>query len=102
MHFNIFLAQPTAYFIIFFSAKELSWYVDSSSLNVHVGKLNNDEIVTVDLFGNLRFWETGFMQLQRSLDDWKKLVGKGKYCRQLLKYYVILLLNYFFNFLHIT
>ena len=39
--------------------------------------MKDDKIVTVDYAGNLRLWETGFMQLQRSLDDWKKMLGKG-------------------------
>lgn len=55
-----------------------SAYVYSSSENpILVAERGNSGLVTVDVGGCLRLWETGIVQLSRSLDEWQKMVGTG-------------------------
>ena len=39
--------------------------------------LSDDGLVTVDAGGRLRMWETGVASLNRSLNDWRKLIGEN-------------------------
>ncbi|KAK6644124.1 hypothetical protein RUM43_000391 [Polyplax serrata] len=54
-----------------------TWYIDNSTLGIFLCDMSDERLVTVDLNGNIRIWETSYMQLQRSLDDWQKMVGKA-------------------------
>ena len=37
--------------------------------------MSNDGLVTVDNSGSVRLWETGVANLERSLAEWRKMVG---------------------------
>lgn len=41
---------------------------------VELSPTKNGNLYTLDFYGNLNEWETGTMNLKRSLDDWQKLV----------------------------
>ena len=51
----------------------------SSQQPLLVSERSNNGLVTVDIGGCIRLWETGLVQLERSLDEWHKMVGTGKY-----------------------
>lgn len=37
--------------------------------------LGSGAVVTVDMGGHVRLWETGHESLQKSLTEWKKMIG---------------------------
>lgn len=49
----------------------------SSQQPLLVAERSNSGLVTVDNGGCIRLWETGLAQLERSLDEWQKMVGTG-------------------------
>ncbi|XP_078484002.1 von Willebrand factor A domain-containing protein 8 isoform X2 [Ciona intestinalis] len=53
----------------------VSWQssISESGYNTAVGK--NDVLYTVDAGGCVREWETGLMNLKRSLDEWRAMIG---------------------------
>lgn len=53
-----------------------SYYLDNE-LGIHACQRSDEGLVVVDRLGSLRLFETGPMQLQRSLDDWMAMVGQG-------------------------
>lgn len=50
----------------------------SSQQPLFVAERSNSGLVTVDNGGCIRLWETGLAQLERSLDEWQKMVGTGR------------------------
>ncbi len=53
-----------------------SWYKQTYPDQVlSLSKMSNDGLVTVDNSGTVRLWETGLANLERSLAEWRKMVG---------------------------
>lgn len=46
-------------------------------LGILAAERSDESLVVVDRLGTLRIFETGPLQLQRSLDDWMTMVGQG-------------------------
>jgi len=58
------------------SSSYASWYKQTYPDKVlGISSMSNDGLVTVDNSGTVRLWETGVANLQRSLDDWRRMVG---------------------------
>uniref|UniRef100_T1INA4 von Willebrand factor A domain-containing protein 8 n=1 Tax=Strigamia maritima TaxID=126957 RepID=T1INA4_STRMM len=53
-----------------------SWINDISPVNTLSAKCSNDNIVTVDAGGTVRMWETGTENIERSIAQWKSLIGQ--------------------------
>lgn len=52
-----------------------SWLSRVSESDVLVGPLSSGGVFTVDMGGYVRLWETGLDTLQRSLMEWKNMIG---------------------------
>ncbi|XP_023930017.1 von Willebrand factor A domain-containing protein 8 [Lingula anatina] len=53
-------------------------YYPWSDVDIVMAAMSNDGLVTVDLTGIVRLWETAPAQLARSLDQWRKMIGSGE------------------------
>ncbi|KAL8189744.1 UNVERIFIED_CONTAM: hypothetical protein K2H54_005660 [Gekko kuhli] len=53
-----------------------SWLSMISDTDVLLAKLGNSDVVTVDMGGNVRLWETSFESLGRSLQEWRNMIGQ--------------------------
>lgn len=47
---------------------------NESEFLLEVSPTNSGNLYTLDFYGNLHEWETGKMNLNRSLDDWRKII----------------------------
>ena len=54
----------------------LSLYARWSQVAVAMASTSDDGLVTVDAAGQVRMWETGLKNLEKSLTEWKKLIGQ--------------------------
>lgn len=52
-----------------------SWLSRVSESDVLIGSLGSGGVFTVDLGGYVRLWETGLETLQRSLMEWRNMIG---------------------------
>lgn len=52
-----------------------SWVSKVSESDVLVAALGSGGVVTVDTGGYVRLWETGLDALQRSLMEWRNMIG---------------------------
>ncbi|XP_063282038.1 von Willebrand factor A domain-containing protein 8 [Pelobates fuscus] len=53
-----------------------SWLSKISDTDFLIAALGNTGVVTVDMGGSVRLWETGLDSLQRSLLEWKNMIGQ--------------------------
>uniref|UniRef100_A0A674JFP2 von Willebrand factor A domain-containing protein 8 n=1 Tax=Terrapene triunguis TaxID=2587831 RepID=A0A674JFP2_9SAUR len=53
-----------------------SWLSKISDTDVLLAPLGKVGLVTVDMGGSVRLWETGLDSLQRSLQDWRNMIGQ--------------------------
>ncbi|XP_074844543.1 von Willebrand factor A domain-containing protein 8 isoform X3 [Carettochelys insculpta] len=53
-----------------------SWLAKISDTDVLLAPLGKVGLVTVDMGGSVRLWETGLDSLQRSLQDWRNMIGQ--------------------------
>ncbi|RVE58198.1 hypothetical protein OJAV_G00206850 [Oryzias javanicus] len=53
-----------------------SWLSKVSESDVLTSALGPGSVVTVDMGGCIRLWETGLETLQRSLTEWRNMIGK--------------------------
>jgi len=51
------------------------WISKISDTDVVMAPLGSGGVVTVDMGGYVRVWETGLDNLQRSLLEWRKMIG---------------------------
>lgn len=54
----------------------LSLYARWSQVPVVMAPTSDEGLVTIDAAGQVRMWETGFKNLENSLTEWKKLIGR--------------------------
>ncbi|XP_067848369.1 von Willebrand factor A domain-containing protein 8-like isoform X2 [Heptranchias perlo] len=52
------------------------WLSKISDTDVLIGSMGAGGVVTVDMGGHVRLWETGFDHLQRSLLEWRNMIGQ--------------------------
>jgi len=52
-----------------------SWLSKVSECDVLIAALGSGSVVTVDMGGYVRLWETGLDALQRSLLEWRNMIG---------------------------
>ncbi|MED6243505.1 hypothetical protein ATANTOWER_021413 [Ataeniobius toweri] len=52
-----------------------NWSSKVSDCDVLVAALGSGSVVTVDMGGYVRQWETGLDTLQRSLMEWRNMIG---------------------------
>lgn len=52
-----------------------SWLAKVSESDVLLAALGSGGVVTVDMGGYVRLWETGLDTLQRSLMEWRNMIG---------------------------
>ncbi|XP_069745676.1 von Willebrand factor A domain-containing protein 8 isoform X2 [Narcine bancroftii] len=52
------------------------WLSKISDTEVVIAGMGDGGVVTVDLGGHVRLWETGFDRLQRSLLEWRNMIGQ--------------------------
>uniref|UniRef100_A0A3Q3VYX4 von Willebrand factor A domain-containing protein 8 n=1 Tax=Mola mola TaxID=94237 RepID=A0A3Q3VYX4_MOLML len=52
-----------------------NWLTKVSESDVIIAPLSSGGVVTVDMGGHVRLWETGLDTLQRSLMEWKNMIG---------------------------
>lgn len=55
-----------------------NWLSKLSETDVVMAVLDSGAVVTVDMGGHVRLWETGYESLQRSLTEWKNMIGTEK------------------------
>lgn len=64
----------------FFRSESLSpyttWLATISDTDVLLAEWGTGGVVTVDMGGRIRLWETGLAHLQRSLTEWRNLIGQ--------------------------
>nr|XP_056718077.1 von Willebrand factor A domain-containing protein 8 [Euleptes europaea] len=53
-----------------------SWLSAISDTDVLLAKVGDFGVVTVDMGGTVRLWETSFESLQRSLQEWRNMIGR--------------------------
>ncbi|KAL8625507.1 hypothetical protein ACOMHN_014596 [Nucella lapillus] len=53
----------------------MSWLLSASEVSVFVAPLSGDGLVSVDVGGCLRLWETSVVNLERSLQEWRNMIG---------------------------
>ncbi|KAK7499225.1 hypothetical protein BaRGS_00009485, partial [Batillaria attramentaria] len=53
----------------------VSWLLSASEVSVYIAPMSNDGLVTVDVGGCLRLWETSVVHLERSLQEWRSMIG---------------------------
>lgn len=65
----------------FFRSDSLSpyttWLSTISDTDALLAKWGRGGVVTVDMGGRVRLWETGLEHLQRSLMEWRNMIGEG-------------------------
>jgi von Willebrand factor A domain-containing protein 8 len=49
--------------------------LDTLEVPVKVTQGSNEALVTVDAGGTIRMWETGVANLERSINEWKRVLG---------------------------
>ncbi|KAL5014683.1 hypothetical protein ScPMuIL_008953, partial [Solemya velum] len=52
-----------------------SWLFTVSDSGVFLAPMSNDGLVTVDMSGCVRLWETSLLHLNRSLTEWRNMIG---------------------------
>ncbi|KAL4221611.1 von Willebrand factor A domain-containing protein 8 [Mactra antiquata] len=52
-----------------------SWLFNISDTSILVAGTSNDGLVTVDIGGTVRLWETSFLNIERSMNEWKNMIG---------------------------
>lgn len=52
-----------------------AWISKVSDTDVLIAPLGSGGVVTVDMGGYVRVWETGLDSLQRSLLEWRNMIG---------------------------
>lgn len=52
-----------------------NWLSKVSESDVVIAPLSSGGVVTVDMGGYVRLWETGLDTLQRSLMEWRNMIG---------------------------
>lgn len=52
-----------------------NWLTKVSESDVVIAPLGSGGVVTVDTGGYVRLWETGLDTLQRSLMEWRNMIG---------------------------
>lgn len=52
-----------------------NWLSKVSETDVLIAALGSGGVVTVDVGGYVRLWETGLDMLQRSLMEWRNMIG---------------------------
>ncbi|XP_036084810.1 von Willebrand factor A domain-containing protein 8 isoform X2 [Rousettus aegyptiacus] len=53
-----------------------TWLATISDTDVLLAEWGTGGVVTVDMGGRIRLWETGLTHLQRSLTEWRNLIGQ--------------------------
>ncbi|KAM9319394.1 von Willebrand factor A domain-containing protein 8 [Gastrophryne carolinensis] len=53
-----------------------SWLSKVSDTGILLAPLGNSGVVTVDMGGSVRLWETGLENIQRSLLEWRNMIGQ--------------------------
>ncbi|XP_051781637.1 von Willebrand factor A domain-containing protein 8 [Erpetoichthys calabaricus] len=53
-----------------------SWLSKISDTDVLLAALGHGSVITVDMGGHMRLWETGLESLQRSLLEWRNMIGR--------------------------
>ena len=54
---------------------DLAMYARWVGKLVVMARTSNDGLVTADVGGRVRIWETGLANLKRSLEQWRSLIG---------------------------
>eukprot|EP00058_Branchiostoma_floridae_P007969 XP_002593457.1 hypothetical protein BRAFLDRAFT_277037 [Branchiostoma floridae] len=54
----------------------VSWLANMSDVNVVMATASREGLVTVDAGGCVRLWETGLANLERSLGEWRHMIGQ--------------------------
>lgn len=79
----------------FFSSESLSpytsWLSTISDTDALLAEWGKGGVVTVDMGGRIRLWETGLEHLQRSLMEWRSMIGQGDGHMQVLLTLTLLL-----------
>ncbi|KAJ8310233.1 hypothetical protein KUTeg_012098 [Tegillarca granosa] len=57
------------------SSPYTSWMYSISDSSIFMAPMSNDGLVTVDVGGSVRLWETSILSLERSLGEWKNMIG---------------------------
>ena len=57
---------------------DLAMYARWVGKPVTMAATSDDGLVTVDVVGRVRLWETGLANLKRSLEQWKSLIGEDQ------------------------
>ncbi|KAL3861823.1 hypothetical protein ACJMK2_007838 [Sinanodonta woodiana] len=52
-----------------------SWMFNVSDTSILVAGMSNDGLVTVDVGGCVRLWETSLLHLEQSLQEWRNMIG---------------------------
>ncbi len=55
-------------------SRHMPW-APASTNELAMTKTHDEHLVTVDLSGTVRVWETGTKQLAKSLDEWHRMIG---------------------------
>ncbi|KAK2112754.1 hypothetical protein P7K49_012501 [Saguinus oedipus] len=53
-----------------------TWLSTISDTDVLLAEWDKSGVVTVDMGGHIRLWETGLERLQRSLMEWRNMIGQ--------------------------
>ncbi|XP_064614845.1 von Willebrand factor A domain-containing protein 8-like [Liolophura sinensis] len=54
-----------------------SWLLSVTDVNIFMAPMSDDGLVTVDAGGCVRLWETSLVNLGRSLQQWRNMIGQG-------------------------
>lgn len=79
LYANLLIRNKEIYF--FFICRPMSvspytnWLTKVSESDVVIAPLGSGGVVTVDTGGYVRLWETGSDTLQRSLMEWRNMIG---------------------------
>lgn len=57
----------------------------SNNYPLYASAKSNQDLVTVDAGGCVRLWETSFVNIERSLGDWRRMVGSDNDRLQITK-----------------
>lgn len=55
-----------------------SWLFSISDTSMLMAPASNDGLVTVDMGGCIRVWETALINIERSLEEWRRMIGFGE------------------------
>lgn len=55
-----------------------SWIFNISDTSMLMAPISNDGLVTVDMGGCIRIWETALINIERSLEEWRRMIGFGE------------------------